>query len=968
MSIIGYSKLYDYTVGNGNLLTNGNFEGWVGGTTSAPDGWTLQTGAVAREGTTIKIGTYSAKITHSGTNAEVDQRFHALKGIAYWQGKTVTFGCWIYATVASRGRLILGDGVGNSATSYHTGDSTWQWLSVTRTIDGSATKVGCSLCVDTGNTDVYFDGAVCKEAATLSAQTSLDNWEKTSITIGGLKGNLLTNSNFGTWSAGASAAPDGWTFNADSGASIARESSTIKIGTYSTKLTRVGTDTHFRQDISTEKGITYWQGKTITFGCWVWASVANRACILIQTGVAPAYYSSVVFHTGSSTWEWLSVTFTIPSDAIEARCLCYLENGNTSAYYSGTICLEAATVPQTTDTSYSLTGDQDLEYILEARIVNGYNGGVNGCVRINNDTGSTYGYQGLYGANTTTSASRNALDRMYVTSASALGNLMQFELTIHAKSGYVRTALLDSLDGAATTTVAQVSKQGFSWNNTADEITSLVVLADQTNGLGKGTQITLWGRAVLSNLQINTESTLFTQGTHSLKMQFPTSSTSLYIERTISPVVDLTGVNRYRFDMYSNRTGKSVTIGIKDSGGTWSTVTPTIAVANTWESQEVDISGVATADKDAIDTIRFTAQDNTASTFYIDNMRAGGSPSCSGTAKFGAGSAQFEGFITVADSSDFSFGTGDFTVDFWTRFTDITGIQQFIGQYASATSQWFIIKDAAHKLQMKFVSTTTQADYIMTSAWAPLTGQWYHIELARSSTTTYCFIDGVAQTMTASTAIADHNVGDVAAVLGIGALKEGTYTVKGYMDELRISKGIAKHTANFTPPTTAYTIYGGNFYVVSGLDHLEDRLVSILADGNVVTSQTVTGGTITLTTPTALAHVGLGYNCDLETLNVELGLPDGTLQGRKVQISRVVIRLDNARGGYLGPNFTTMYELLGDYHTGVSTSLFTGDVKQNLGAGYSDGGRFCFRQSDPLPVTILGVIPLTTPGQTTGLS
>jgi hypothetical protein len=492
-------------------------------------------------------------------------------------------------------------------------------------------------------------------------------------------------------------------------------------------------------------------------------------------------------------------------------------------------------------------------------------------------------------------------------------------------------------------------------------------LADQTLGLGIGTEITLYEKFT-SVIELDSEPTIKTQGTYSIKCQFPTNSTSLYLERTISPVVDLTGVNRYRFDMYSNRTGKSIIVGIKDSGGTWSTVTPTIAIANTWEAQEVDLTGVATADKDAINKIRFTAQDNTASTFYIDNMRAGGSPSLSTTAKFGAGSVALDGFISVADSTDFSFAAGDFTIDFWTRFTDITGIQQFIGQYATATEQWYLIKDASNKLRLFFSDTTTKADYIMTSAWLPLTGQWYHIEVDRSSTTVYCFIDGVVQTMTASTAISTNNVGDIAAVLGIGALKEGTYGVKGYMDEVRITKGLAKHTANFTPPTAAYTIYGGgNFYVVTGLTHLNSRLVSILQDGNVVASQTVTGGTITLTTPTSLAHVGLGYNCDLETLNVELGLPDGTLQGRKVQIPRVVLRFDNSRGGYLGPSFTKLYEILGDYDTSVSTSLYTGDVKIPLGGGYSDGGRFCFRQSEPLPVTILAVMPLVVPGNTTGL-
>lgn len=194
------------------------------------------------------------------------------------------------------------------------------------------------------------------------------------------------------------------------------------------------------------------------------------------------------------------------------------------------------------------------------------------------------------------------------------------------------------------------------------------------------------------------------------------------------------------------------------------------------------------------------------------------------------------------------------------------------------------------------------------------------------------------------------------------------FPFKGWMDEVRVTKGIARNTADFAPPTDAYTVYYLPVKVISGLPHLEDRLVSILADGTVQAQQTVTGSTVTLSDYASTIHVGLGYNCDLETLNVELGMPDGTLQGRKVQIPRVVLRLDNARGGYLGPDFDHLYEILGDYKTILTTSLYTGDVKLNLGGGYSDGGRFCYRQSDPLPVTILGVLPIVNSGGTTGLN
>jgi len=195
-------------------------------------------------------------------------------------------------------------------------------------------------------------------------------------------------------------------------------------------------------------------------------------------------------------------------------------------------------------------------------------------------------------------------------------------------------------------------------------------------------------------------------------------------------------------------------------------------------------------------------------------------------------------------------------------------------------------------------------------------------------------------------------------------LKESPF--KGKMDEVRLSTGIVRKTIDFTPPSEAYTIYGMPASAISGLTHLNGKTVSILSDGVVQTQQVVSNGTITLTDAAALVHIGLPYNSDLETLNIELPLNDGTMQGQRVLISRVIMRMLNSRGGYTGPDFSDMYELTGEYKTSTDDSLYTGDVKLSLNQGYKDGGRFCVRQSDPLPMTILGVLPILTPGGTSG--
>ena len=155
----------DGTVNPTNLLSNGDFEAWSAGTSAAPDGWTSDgAGAtIAREGTTIKLGTYSAKLTRVGADCTITQQIDIKKGIAYWKGKTISYGCWVWASVAGKAYIRFVDGVQSHDSSYHTGSSTWEWLSVTAAVNSSATNVTCYCEIDATNTTAYFDGAMCVE-------------------------------------------------------------------------------------------------------------------------------------------------------------------------------------------------------------------------------------------------------------------------------------------------------------------------------------------------------------------------------------------------------------------------------------------------------------------------------------------------------------------------------------------------------------------------------------------------------------------------------------------------------------------------------------------------------------------------------------------------------------------------------------------------------------------------------------
>jgi len=149
----------DIKISQQDLLEWSHMEDFVNGASSAPTEHTLSGAgaAVARESTIVKFGTYSAKVTRVGTDATL---YHDHADFADYKGRKVTFGCWVYATVASRGRIAVSDGVGSTNSSYHTGGSAWEFLTVTHNMDVSATRMRVEMHVNTGDTSVYFDGGV----------------------------------------------------------------------------------------------------------------------------------------------------------------------------------------------------------------------------------------------------------------------------------------------------------------------------------------------------------------------------------------------------------------------------------------------------------------------------------------------------------------------------------------------------------------------------------------------------------------------------------------------------------------------------------------------------------------------------------------------------------------------------------------------------------------------------------------
>jgi hypothetical protein len=153
---------------------------------------------------------------------------------------------------------------------------------------------------------------------------------------------------------------------------------------------------------------------------------------------------------------------------------------------------------QTSITISSLDGNTDEEYVLICRFINGYAGTTQFNLRLNNDSNVNYGLQVVKGNNATASAARSVginIMKFSYNDLNTQNNILFSKTLIHAKSGYVRTLLTESASDISGTTVTQVETLGQVWNNTADNLTSIVIEVNQTNGIGIGSRIILLKKA-----------------------------------------------------------------------------------------------------------------------------------------------------------------------------------------------------------------------------------------------------------------------------------------------------------------------------------------------------------------------------------------------------------------------------------------------------------------------------------------
>ena len=163
-------------------------------------------------------------------------------------------------------------------------------------------------------------------------------------------------------------------------------------------------------------------------------------------------------------------------------------------------------------------------------------------------------------------------------------------------------------------------------------------------------------------------------------------------------------------------------------------------------------------------------------------------------------------YIDTPDSADFDVGSGNFTIDFWIRPAAIDLVCYLCGQASSAgvdsSISWFVRLTALEEIAGGIVTGSTYK-IATTNGGAYAANTWYHVALVRNGNTLTLYVDGVAAPGTADvTGVTANHSANKAAIGRLGEF-DGLY-YNGWIDEFRFSKGIARWTANFTPPTREY--------------------------------------------------------------------------------------------------------------------------------------------------------------------
>jgi len=250
------------------------------------------------------------------------------------------------------------------------------------------------------------------------------------------------------------------------------------------------------------------------------------------------------------------------------------------------------------------------------------------------------------------------------------------------------------------------------------------------------------------------------------------------------------------------------------------------------------------------------------------------SPAASYTAAAYGGSGYFNGStdnLSAASNAAFGFGTGNFTIELWAYVTNTSNAMSLVDlrNGTEITTNPLLYMAVGGAISWLISGAVQIASAAITA------NSWVHIAVSRSSSSTKLFING---TQAGSTYSDSNNYGQSSAFIGRGSVTTTLY-VNGYLSNVRLVKGTAVYTANFTPPTAPVT----NITNTSLLLNMANAGIYDAAAQNDVTTVGDAQASTTITAqwpPTSMKFDGTGdWLTAIDNPQLQLGTGDFTIEG-----------------------------------------------------------------------------------------
>jgi hypothetical protein len=298
-------------------------------------------------------------------------------------------------------------------------------------------------------------------------------------------------------------------------------------------------------------------------------------------------------------------------------------------------------------------------------------------------------------------------------------------------------------------------------------------------------------------------------GTGSEQLTFSSNSSNFYT--TADPFIAIDGGQNYRITaMFAPTTvgTKTGQLTISSSGG---------------DTEVINVQGSAIEQYYNNTSLLLRGDGLNGSTNIIDSSMNNSTVSVFGNtaisttrSKYGGSSIYFDGngdYLTIPNSTNYDFGTGNFTIEMWVNPSATglaNGAQKFLfGKRASATSYASVVgfltySTVTSNFSVSFFRSTTGTSYSLQYT-SPATfvspNVWTHLAFVRNGNEYSVYVNGIKYiAAAAASGLVFNNTSAFSVGSTYSAVSPGTSGFAGYIDDFRVTKGVARYTSNFTPP------------------------------------------------------------------------------------------------------------------------------------------------------------------------